>query len=694
MRFWPSRSPRGLVTLSTAASLRIVGGCRVEGLGRRTCQLRPSTAALDRRSGTRRPCCRAVPCRVSDAALSWFILLPRNALGSASSVLTASALPVGEVAEVPAVGAQQRLRLVEDLGLLAVEEGLDRVDQVLLGLDQLVGLVEVAEVPVGGLADDLVEQGDDARELADERIAAGAHESVEFVALGRELVLAEPGQLGRVARHGALVEEVGAELLEGGDLRRVVRLLRRDDRVLLLAGVADEGGCLGAHDRVRIDSERDLAVADQPAQHDLDGAEVPAVGLGLEAVDDLLDCDLLAQAGLRDDPRLHLGAGRAEQGEVPRAEQALVVLDGASDLLLGVDLPAEQAEVRVGPVDELLEPVGDPRDGVLGAGRDLGGVDDQLRLADGLAEALDELLLAVGVEQLLGLEDRLHRGRGTRVGALLGVLLRLEEQAQVGQQPLVAAEEDPQLVLAHALRRDLGVGVVRLGRDEVNGQLALVALDDVVELVAEREVLAVLRVLELVRLEDVGREVLEELAGDLGGVDVDRLDLLLDLLFLVGEVLVDVAVALHVRLRLQQVERLLHLLAQRLEVETEAVVDEHGEVAGRGLEVVDVLHQEQRLQQAVGEDRDVGARVGKVLLGLEDGALCGGLQRRADPGEHLVEGGEVAHLLAHRCAWRPPEPRRAWSARRQSCSCPRTCCGRRDPRSRPGTSGSGSVTNG
>jgi len=48
-------------------------------------------------------------------------------------------------------------------------------------------------------------------------------------------------------------------------------------------------------------------------------------------------------------------------------------------------------------------------------------------------------------------------------------------------------------------------------------------------------------------------------------------------LFLVGEVLVDVAVALDVRLRLQQVERLLHLLAQRGEVEPEAVVDEHGE---------------------------------------------------------------------------------------------------------------------
>jgi hypothetical protein len=42
----------------------------------------------------------------------------------------------GQVAEVAGVGAQEGAGLVVDLGLLTVEEGLDRVDQVFLGVDQ------------------------------------------------------------------------------------------------------------------------------------------------------------------------------------------------------------------------------------------------------------------------------------------------------------------------------------------------------------------------------------------------------------------------------------------------------------------------------------------------------------------------------------------------------------------------------
>ena len=63
-----------------------------------------------------------------------------------------------QVAEVAAVGGQQRRRLVVDRPAAAVEERLDRVDQVLLGFEQVVAEVEVVEVPVVGLADDLLEQ--------------------------------------------------------------------------------------------------------------------------------------------------------------------------------------------------------------------------------------------------------------------------------------------------------------------------------------------------------------------------------------------------------------------------------------------------------------------------------------------------------------------------------------------------------
>ena len=75
-----------------------------------------------------------------------------------------------QVAEVAAVGGQQRGGVVVDRPLRAVEERLDRVDDVLLGVEQVVAEVEVGQVPVVGLADDLFEQVDRGGELRDERV--------------------------------------------------------------------------------------------------------------------------------------------------------------------------------------------------------------------------------------------------------------------------------------------------------------------------------------------------------------------------------------------------------------------------------------------------------------------------------------------------------------------------------------------
>ena len=83
-------------------------------------------------------------------------------------------------------------------------------------------------------------------------------------------------------------------------------------------------------------------------------------------------------------------------------------------------------------------------------------------------------------------------------------------------------------------------------------QLLLGAVGLVVELEAEREVLPVLGVADLAGLDDVAGQDLEQPTADLGGVDVDVLDLFLDDLLFVGQVLVGVAVALDVGLRLQQ----------------------------------------------------------------------------------------------------------------------------------------------
>src|SRR5699024_8872490 len=148
-----------------------------------------------------------------------------------------------------------------------------------------------------------------------------------------ELVLAETGQLGGVARYGTLVEELGAEPLKPGNLRLVVGLLRGNYDVLVFAGVSDEGCCFSPDYRVGVDTERHFAIADEPSQHDFDGTEVPAVGLGLEAVNDLLDRHLFAQASLGNDPRLHLSAWRVQYAERPRAEKPLVLLHSTGDLL-------------------------------------------------------------------------------------------------------------------------------------------------------------------------------------------------------------------------------------------------------------------------------------------------------------------------------------------------------------------------
>ncbi len=305
-------------------------------------------------------------------------------------------------------------------------------------------------------------------------------------------------------------------------------------------------------------------------------------------------------------------------------------------------------------------------------------------LADGAADALDELLLPVDVLRALGPQD-LVLDRGDR-GALLAldVLLGLDEQAQVREHPVVRFEDDAQLVLARAVHADLIRRVRVLRRDEVDRQLPLGAMGLVVELEAEREVLPVLGVADLVGLDDVAGEDLEQSCADLGGVDVDVLDLFLDDLLFVGQVLVDVAVALDVGLRLQQGQRFLDLLRQGRKVEAEAVVDEHREVARCRLEALDVLDEEERLEEP---DRQRGCR------GCARRRRSSAERRTsARPGCRRTCGrrSRGGRPRRRRCPWRPAGPRRASTARRPSCCGPRRRCGRRCPRSRLGTAGTGS----
>ena len=148
----------------------------------------------------------------------------------------------------------------------AVEERLDRVDQVLLGVEQVVAKVEVGQVPVVGLADDLVEQLDRGGELAHERVLGASDGGLELVALALELVRAVPGELQRVLGVLPSSKKSVQNLRKRGDLALVEGLLRSDHGVRVLLRVAQRGGDLGALEDVAVDRERDLGGADQEAR--------------------------------------------------------------------------------------------------------------------------------------------------------------------------------------------------------------------------------------------------------------------------------------------------------------------------------------------------------------------------------------------------------------------------------------------
>ena len=130
-----------------------------------------------------------------------------------------------------------------------------------------------------------------------------------------------------------------------------------------------------------------------------------------------------------------------------------------------------------------------------------------------------------------------------------------------------------------------------------------------------------------------------QLCCDVGRFDLGVLDLLLDILFFVGQVFINLAVALDVGLLFKQIERGFNLLAQCLHVLIEAVEHQHTDVSGRCLETFDVFDEEQRLEQTNAK------LVAQIALSLQDGALYGRLQRSANPLEHEVKGRQLPHRL-------------------------------------------------
>jgi len=173
-------------------------------------------------------------------------------------------------------------------------------------------------------------------------------------------------------------------------------------------------------------------------------------------------------------------------------------------------------------------------------------------------------------------------------------------------------------------------------RDDVDRQLVVAAERPIIEIARKSVVLRGRLVTDLAALDDAVENQRLQFLGDLGRVDLDRLDLLFDVLFLIGQELVQFAIALDVGVLLKQTERLIDPPLVFRQVGVEPLQHQDRDVAGRGLEGFDVFHQKQRLQNPRGE------LVTEVLLSDQNRLLDIRFERGADALEHLIEGREPA----------------------------------------------------
>ena len=295
----------------------------------------------------------------------------------------------------------------------------------------------------------------------------------------------------------------------------------------------------------------------------------------------------------------------------------------------------------------------DARLGVLRADVHGAAGDEQPGLAEEVAHPLLQLAGAVPVlKPLVGEDafDRLLLGDGN---VLADVLFGFLVHQQVPHQLLVCGQDHKQFVRLIGRLDDehLFVSSMLVKRaDHMDGQFVLPPVQPVVQLSGKGVVLTVVVIANLAVLDDLVENDLLEFGGNVRGLHVGILDLLFDVLLLVGQELVEFTVALHIGLLFEQAEGLLDLPAQRRQILVEAVQHEDAQVANRGLELLDVFDQEQGLEQANGE------RVVKVVLRLDDRLLNLGFQGGADAFEHQVKGRQLAdgmvldlhgHLLEH-----------------------------------------------
>ena len=122
-----------------------------------------------------------------------------------------------------------------------------------------------------------------------------------------------------------------------------------------------------------------------------------------------------------------------------------------------------------------------------------------------------------------------------------------------------------------------------------------------------------------------------------------RLDLLLDVLLLVGQEFEALAIALNVGLLFEKAQRVFDRVAVFRLVDVEFALKQDRDISRRRLERLDILDQKQRLQHPGGEG------VVEIVLSGQDRLLNVGFQSGADALEHLVESGEPADRQLRQC---------------------------------------------
>ena len=160
------------------------------------------------------------------------------------------------------------------------------------------------------------------------------------------------------------------------------------------------------------------------------------------------------------------------------------------------------------------------------------------------------------------------------VGVQLQVFFGAFERIDITKKQRIVIKNHTQFVTYPRRLENLGIpfgGVHR--RDDVQRYGALRALRDAVngQSVAEWYLLPALPVIHLRRAENVATDDLADARADLPVLDIDVFDLVLDGLFVIGQILVYVAGAVHVVLTFKRVQRITDMLFQFRDVLIEPV---------------------------------------------------------------------------------------------------------------------------